>query len=126
MRFAKWVFLVAGVSGLLMVTPPYFMEERFGRDYPPPVNHPKLYYGFFGVTLSWQLMFLVIGSDPIRFRPAMIPALAEKATFAIAIPILYGLDRVTFAWVGFASMDGTWFILFVIAYLRTPAERQHE
>jgi hypothetical protein len=38
----------------------------------PPVNHPEFYYGFFGVTLSWQIMFLVIGSSPIRYRMAMI------------------------------------------------------
>src|SRR5262249_22472525 len=64
MRFARWVFLFVGISGVIMVIPPYFLEERFARSQPPPVNHPELYYGFFGVTLSWQLMFLVIGSDP--------------------------------------------------------------
>src|SRR6266404_4553834 len=77
---------------------------------------------FFGVTLSWQFMFLVIGSDPIRFRRAMIPSMLEKASFAVAIPILYALERVTVTWVGFASMDATWLVLFVIAYMRTPKE----
>jgi hypothetical protein len=122
MRFAKWVFWLAGITGVLVVLPPFFFEEQFGRDYPPPVNHPELYYGFFGVTLSWQLMFLVIGSNPIRFRTAMLPALMEKASFAIAVPILYALDRVSLTWVGFAAMDGTWLILFIIAYLRTPKD----
>ena len=122
MRFAKWVFLLAGIIGILMVLPPYFLEERFGRDSPPPVNHPELYYGFFGVTLSWQFMFLVIGSDPVRFRRAMLPSLLEKASFAIAIPILYALGRVPVTSVGFASMDATWFVLFLIAYLRTPKD----
>ena len=123
MRFAKWVFLLAGISGVLMVIPPYFLEERLGRDNPPPSNHPELYYGFFGVTLSWQLMFLVIGSDPIRFRRAMIPSMLEKASFAIVILILFALERVTVTWVGFAAMDATWLVLFIIAYLRTPKER---
>jgi hypothetical protein len=122
MRFAKWVFFLAGITGVLMVIPPYFLEERFGRDHPPPVNHPELYYGFFGVTLAWQLMFLVIGSNPIRFRLAMLPAMVEKAGFAIAVPILCALERVSVTWVGFASMDATWLVLFVIAYLRTPRE----
>ena len=122
MRFAKWVFVLAGISGVLMVLPPYFLEGQFGRDYPPPVNHPELYYGFLGVTLSWQIMFLVIGSDPIRFHTAMIPAMAEKASFAIAIPVLYALERVTVAWIGFAAMDATWLVLFIIAYLRTPRD----
>ena len=122
MRFAKWVFLLAGITGVLMVIPAYFLEERFGKDEPPPVNHPELYYGFFGVTLAWQLMFLVIGTDPIRYRQAMLPAMVEKASFVVAILILYALERVTLTWVGFASMDGTWLVLFSIAYLRTPRE----
>ena len=122
MRFAKWVFLLAGITGVLMVIPPYFLEGQFGQDNPPPVNHPEFYYGFFGVTLSMQLMFLVIGSDPIRFRRAMLPAMVEKASFAIAVPILYVLERVSVTWVGFASMDATWLVLFIIAYLRTPRD----
>src|SRR5882724_13617887 len=105
MHFARWVFLLAGITGVLMLIPPYFLAEQFGRDNPPPVSHPQLYYGFVGVTLFWQFMFLVIGSDPIRFRNAMIPAMLEKASFAIAIPILYALERVNVTWVGFASMD---------------------
>jgi hypothetical protein len=120
MRFARWVFVLAGISGVLMVIPPYFLEEQFGRDYPPSVNHPELYYGFFGVTLAWQLMFLVIGFDPIRLRSAMIPAMVEKASFAVAIPVLYALERVSGAWLVFASMDATWLVLFLVAYLRTP------
>src|SRR6476620_1838685 len=104
MRFAKWVFLLAGVSGVLMVVPPYFLEGRYGTDNPPPVNHPEFYYGFFGVTLAWQFMFLVIGSDPNRFRPAMILAMVEKVSFVAAIAILYALERVTRTWVGLASI----------------------
>ncbi len=119
MRFAKWVFLLAGVSGILMVAPLY-LEDRFFQDYPPGINRPEFYYGFTGVTLAWQFMFLVIGSDPVRYRLAMLPAMLEKASFAIAIPILYAAERVTAVWLGFAAMDATWLVLFVIAFLRTP------
>src|SRR5262245_15400312 len=122
MRFAKWVFLLAGISGVPLVLPPYFLEEQFGRDYPPPVNHPEWYYGFIGVTLAWQFMYIVIGSDPIRFRRAMVPAVLAKGSFAVAMPVLYAQGRVPATWVGFASMDATWVVLFVIAYLRTPKE----
>jgi hypothetical protein len=45
MRFAKWVFLLAAITGVLMLIPPYFLEQRFGQDNPPPVNHPE-FYGF--------------------------------------------------------------------------------
>jgi hypothetical protein len=123
MRFAKWVFLLAGVSGILMIVPPFFLEVKTGEDYPPPISHPEYYYGFFGVTLAWQFMFIVIGLDPIRYRMAMLPAFVEKGSFAIAIPILYALGRVPIVWVVFASIDATWLVLFVIAFVLTPRER---
>jgi hypothetical protein len=122
MRLAKWVFLVAGVSGVLMAVPPYFLERQTGVDYPPPVTHPEYYYGFFGVTLAWQFMFLVIASDPARYRPAMLPTMLEKAGFAVAITLLYAAGRVAAVWVGFAAMGATWLVLCAVAYLRTPRE----
>jgi hypothetical protein len=124
MRFARWVFLLAGITGILMVFPGYFLEERFGRDNPPPINHPEFYYGFFGVTLAWQVMFLVIARDPVRYRLAMLPAMLEKASFAGAIPILYALGRVDLTMVALSSMDAMWLVLFVVAYVATPKEAQ--
>jgi hypothetical protein len=126
MRFAKWVFLSAGIFGVLAMLPPFFLEEEFGRHHPPPIKHPELYYGYFGVGLSWQVMFLVIATDPVRFRMAMLPSMLEKASFAIAMPILYVQARVTMIWVGFALMDATWLVLFLIAYLRTPKQASPE
>jgi hypothetical protein len=121
MRMAKWVFLLAGASGLVMVAPLYW-EERFFQDYPPAINRPEFYYGFAGLCLAWQVMFLVIASDPARYRPAMVPAMLEKAGFAFAIPSLYAAGRVPAVWLGFASMDATWLVLFVAAFLRTPRD----
>jgi hypothetical protein len=122
MRFARWVFLLAGLSGVALLVPPYFLEERTGQDYPPPINHPEYYYGFLGVTLAWQLLFLVIAADPARLRPAMLPAMLEKLSFVAAIPVLYALGRVPAVWVAFASLDATWLVLFGVAYLKTPKD----
>ena len=122
MRFAKWVFLLSGLSGILLVVPPCFLEQKTGEDYPPPITHPEYYYGFLGVTLAWQFMFLVIASDPVRYRRAMLAAMLEKASFVVAITILYAAGRVAGVWIGFALMDATWLVLFGIAYLRTPKE----
>jgi hypothetical protein len=122
MRFARWVFLLAGATGILMVIPPYFLERQTSEDYPPPITHPEYYYGFFGVTLAWQLLFLVIGSDPVRYRRAMLPGMVEKASFSLAIPLLYAAGRVAGVWLGFAAMDAAWLVLFVVAYLWTPWE----
>lgn len=38
--FARRVFTVAGVYGILVLVPQYFMEAKVGRDYPPPITHP--------------------------------------------------------------------------------------
>jgi hypothetical protein len=121
MRFAKWVFLLAGASGVLMILPLYW-EERFFQDFPPAINRPEFYYGFVGVTLAWQVMFLVIASNPVRYRLAMLPAMLEKVGFAAAVPLLYAANRVAAMWLGFAAMDATWLVLFVIAFVRTPKE----
>lgn len=121
MRFAKGVFLAAGVWGLLCIAPMYW-EARFFEEYPPPTNRPEFYYGFAGVTLAWQFMFLLISMDPVRHRLAMLPAMLEKASFALAVPLLYLSGRVAAVWVGFSAIDAIWLALFVAAYLRTPRQ----
>jgi hypothetical protein len=120
MRFARWVFMVAGVLGMIIMIPMYFFEERLGLDHPPAITHPEIYYGFVGVTLAWQLMFLVIAFDPIRYRLAMLPAIVEKASFVIAILVLCVSGRVTGSVIGFAALDAVWMVLFTVAFLRLP------
>jgi len=122
MRFARWVFLLAGVSGILLIVPHYFAEERIGREFPPAITHPEIYYGFLGVTLAWQALFLVIALDPYRYRLAMLPAILEKASFALAVPVLYAFERVPWETLVLAGMDGTWGVLFVVAFFRTPRQ----
>jgi hypothetical protein len=65
-RFARWVFLVAGVLGLAEIVPLYFLDNMIGRTEPPPITHPGFYYGFVGVALAWQVAFLIISRDPVR------------------------------------------------------------
>ncbi len=91
MRFARSVFLLAGVCGIIIMAPMYFLEERLGEDNPPAITHPEIYYGFVGVTLAWQLMFLVIAYDPIRFRLGMLPAIFER-------PAMYSLWQFCASW----------------------------
>ena len=54
MKFAKIVFWVAGIWGLLVLTPLYFMFDLIGRNDPPPITHPGFFYGFVGLGLAWQ------------------------------------------------------------------------
>lgn len=121
MKFAKIVFLVAGIYGLIVLLPLYFMEAQTGRDYPPPITHPEYYYGFIGVGVAWQLAFLVISRDPLRYRPLMIPSIVEKASFGIAIAVLYLQQRVSTFIVGAALADSLLGVLFVVAFLKTAS-----
>jgi hypothetical protein len=119
MRFARYVFALAGGYGLLMMIPYYFMEERIGIEYPPAISHPEFYYGFVGVTLAWQILFLIIARDPVQMRPAMLAAVVEKLSFAITIPILFAMQRVPGVVVAFSCVDLLFAILFATAYVKT-------
>ena len=123
MKFAKLVFLVAGIYGLVAMLPQYFLEEKMGRDYPPPITHPEYYYGFIGVVVAWQVLFLFIARNPARYRVMMIPAILEKASFAIAVIVLFLLDRVAPVMLVFAAIDLILGALFVAAYTKTQNER---
>ena len=119
MKFAKVIFLVAGIYGLLALLPLYFMETRTGRDYPPSITHPEYYYGFIGVAVAWQLAFLVISRDPVRYRLLMPPAVVEKASFGIAVALLYAQERVSAFMFGAAMSDSLLGVLFLVAFVLT-------
>lgn len=120
MKFAKYTFLIAGIYGLLVTVPQYFLETKNGIDYPPAITHPEYYYGFVGVVMAFQIIFLLIGSDPVRYRPLMlISALFEKFPFMIAVYTLYAFGRVHSIMIGLATIDLLLGLLFVISYLKT-------
>ena len=66
--FAKRVFTIAGIYGLVVLLPLYALERQLGEQRPPPITHPEFYYGFVGVGVAWQLAFLIIGREPERYR----------------------------------------------------------
>jgi hypothetical protein len=119
MQLAKWTFLISGIYGLILVTPMYFLENQIARDYPPAITHPESFYGFIGVTLAWQLLFLVLSTNPSRYRLMMLPAFVEKASYGIAIIWLFIQQRVPGLILGFALVDLIWGVLFLIAFWRT-------
>ena len=123
-RFARWTFRIAGVYGLLVIVAGYFSEASVNRDYPPAITHREYFYGFMGVTLAWQLAFLVVSSNPVRYRPLMLVAVVEKLGFFIPGVILWMRRELPPPLVAGAAIDFVLGVLFVIAYVRTmPADR---
>lgn len=119
MKFARVVFAIAGVWGLLVVTPLYFLFNTLSRQYPPAITHPEFYYGFVGVALAWQIAFLVIASDPVRFRLIMIPSILEKLGYTVAIVVLYLQGHAAQSNLIFAGADLLLCLLFLMAFLKT-------
>jgi hypothetical protein len=126
MKFARSLFSIAGIYGLLVLLPQYFLEAKTGRDFPPAITHPEYYYGFIGVALSWQVLFLILARDPVRYRAMMIPAVLEKATFGVAAVVLFLLERVSAVMLGFGVLDLIFGALFVVAYAKTGAGQVDE
>ena len=120
MRFAKIVFWIAGIWGLLIITPLYFMFDLIGRKDPPPITHPGFFYGFVGLALAWQVAFLFIAGDPVRYRPLMIPSMIEKFSYGAAVVILVLQARMHSSDLVFACTDLLLGVLFVTAYFKTP------
>jgi hypothetical protein len=122
MPFAKRVYLVAGVAGSFLTAPAYFLEGLTARLNPPAVEHPEFYYGLVSVVLVWQLVCLLIGTDPVRFRPVMLLAALAKASFVGTLLTLFALGRIRLLWLPFMAFDGTFVVLFLVAYARTLPE----
>jgi hypothetical protein len=121
-RFARRVYTGAGLYGLLVLLPMYFTVDQTGRDYPPVITHLEYYYGFVGVAIAWQLAFLVIGRDPVRFRPIMPVTFVEKVIFAVPATVMFARGALPPPIMAGAVIDLVLCTLFVAAYVRTAAD----
>jgi hypothetical protein len=119
MRFARIVFTIAGIWGIAVLTPFYWLVDITGRHYQPPTEYPNFFWGFFAVTLAWQIGFLLIGSNPGRYRLFMLPAMVEKLGYVITLTLLYNAGRVAPADATAAIPDGLLGLLFVVAFVLT-------
>ncbi len=122
MRLAKLIFYAAGIWGIAVLLPHYFLESYIGRDTPPAITHPEYFYGFVGVGLAWQFAFLMIARNPVRYRLLMLPSIAEKWLFTIGSAILIMQGRVAPKFSVPVVIDFAFGVLFLIAFVKTPRE----
>jgi drug/metabolite transporter (DMT)-like permease len=119
MKFARIVFWIAAIWGVLILAPLYFMFDLIGQKDPPPITHPAFYYGFVGAGLAWQVAFFVIARNPVRFRTMMIPSVLEKFSYGSALVVLYLQHRLHPQDMAFGTVDLLFGILFVAAFVKT-------
>jgi len=120
LKFAKVVFTFAGIWGILVTLPLYFLYDLIGHHSPPAITHPEFYYGFVGVTLTWQLVFLSIATNPARYRILIIPAILEKFSYVVANLALFLNHRMAAAQALPSTTDLVLALLFIAAFLKTP------
>jgi len=107
------MFRGAAIYGVLALLPLYFLPM-------PPVS-PETYYGFIGCALVFQWLFWMIGGDPVKYRPLMFAAVAEKLVFSLPTLGLIAAGK-TLPVVGvLAIMDLLLGAGFLIARNRTAA-----
>ncbi len=123
-KFARLVFWIAAVWGVLVLTPLYFIFDRIGATDPPPITHPGFYYGFVSAALTWQVLFAVVGALPARLVAVMPVAVLEKFSYGITVVILYSQHRIHAGDLVFAAADSILGVLFLIAFLRLHAEAE--
>ncbi|HMM79804.1 MAG TPA: hypothetical protein PKC65_07270 [Pyrinomonadaceae bacterium] len=119
MKFARYSFLFAGIAGLLVLLPQFFLEAKVGVDTPPAITHPEFYYGFLGLATVFQFIFFLIAFDPSSFRLLMPIAIFEKLSFGIPCLILYWTGRMAFG--GFfigGMLDLIFAVIFTIALVK--------
>jgi hypothetical protein len=123
MKFARIVFVAAGVWGIAVLTPLFFLVDVTGRHYAPPLDYPQFFYGFVSVAMAWQLAFLVIGWDPARFRTLMVPGIVEKLGFVAVTVVLYCKARIPAMDAAAAPPDLLLAVFFVAAFVKTRPSR---
>jgi hypothetical protein len=119
MKFARILFWIAAIWGVLILTPLYFIFDLIGRSDPPPITHPAFYYGFVSVGLAFQVVFLVIARDPVRLRPMMIPSVLEKFGYGATLLVLYLQNRLHLQDLALGVVDVLFGGLFLAAFFKT-------
>lgn len=115
--FARRLFLGAGIYGVAVLAPMFFLEDAINEYDPPSITHAEFYYGFVCTALAWQIVYLMMWRDPLRYRPMLIPAIVGKAGFALFVFILLAQGRLAARNVVLPAIDLVLAGMFAWAYV---------
>ena len=120
------MFQAAGVWGLFILSVAYGAHYLGSEEWAVVTSHPQYVHGFFLVTLAWQVAFLIIATDPVRYRLLMLAAMLEKFPFTLATILLYAADAAPLSALVAALIDGVLGVLFAAAYIMTDGPGSSE
>ena len=110
MGFARRSFAVAGIYGLVATLA---LSAR------QPLRPDTLWiYAFAGAAAATQLAYLLIASDPPRYRPLIPVGIVSKLSFAVPVFILYARGAVSSSTAIFGSIDAMLAGLFALHFVR--------
>lgn len=83
-KIVKRIYQGAGIYGLLILVPQLFLGNSIvsATPFPININYSPYFEGFMLVAIAWQVTFLLIATDPKRYRLIMLGTILEKAGFA--------------------------------------------
>ena len=73
-------------------------------------------------ALAFQFVFVVIATDPLRYRSMIVAAILEKASYAVAVAVLVNQGRMSGGPVFGGVMDLVLGVLFVVSYVALTLE----
>lgn len=113
-RWVAWWFRGAAAYGALALLAGAFV---------PPAEPAAVlpHYAFTGTALAFQIVFWIVGGDPVRYRPVMLAGVAEKLAFGIPALLLSGRGLAPGAVIPFAAIDLLLGAGFLLAWRATPA-----
>lgn len=114
-RWVRWWFRGAAVYGLLALLPQYLLPQPEGAE--------LVAYGFIGTASAFQLVFWIIGGDPVRYRPLMLAGIAEKLAFGVPAWLLFARGDVPAPVAVFGGIDLALGAGFLLAWRAMPAAR---
>ncbi len=117
---ATWLFRGAAIYGLVLLLPLYFLEKAVAAP-DPAFAHPEYYYGFVGAAGAWQLVYWVIGGDPVRYRPFMLLGVIAKLGFWLPTTLLWLNGRTPTATFILTNGDLILGLAFLFAWRRLKA-----
>jgi hypothetical protein len=119
MKFARVVYRIAAIWGFVSLPPLYFLRTRLAELAPPALTHAEFYFGFIGLALLWQIVFVLISNDPMRYHPLILLTVLEKLVYSVPVVILYAMGELSQSMLASALVDPVLGALFAIAYVRT-------